>query len=151
MEEELTMRALTPWTGMTSFKTEMDRLFDRFIEPVWSQMPGLGEWEPKVDVTETKDAITVKAEVPGVDQKDIAVSLQENVLTIKGEKEEEKEEKDKRHHRVERSYGAFARVMRLPAAVDGSKATASFKDGVITITLPKAPEAKGTTIPVKAA
>jgi HSP20 family protein len=137
---------------MTSFKTEMDRLFDRFIEPVWSQMPALGgEWEPKVDVSETKDTITVKAEVPGVDQKDIAVSLQDGVLTIKGEKEEEKEEKDKRYHRVERSYGAFARVMRLPAAVDGSKATAAFKDGVVTITLPKAPEAKGTMIPVKAA
>ena len=145
------MRALTPWTGMTSFKKEMDRLFDRFFEPVASEMPALGEWEPKVDIAETKDAITVKAEVPGVDQKDVAVSLQDGVLTIKGEKEEEKEEKDKRYHRVERSYGAFTRVMRLPSAVDGSKATASFKDGVITITLPKAPEAKGTTIQVKAA
>jgi HSP20 family protein len=145
------MRALTPWTGMTSFKKEMDRLFDRFLEPAWGELPALGEWEPKVDVAETKDAITVKAEVPGVDQKDIAISLQDGVLTIKGEKEEEKEEKDKRYHRVERSYGAFTRVMRLPAAVDGSKATASFKDGVITITLPKMAEAKGTTIPVKAA
>jgi HSP20 family protein len=145
------MRALTPWTGMGSFKKEMDRLFDRFLEPAWTEMPALGEWEPKVDVAETKDAITVKAEVPGVEQKDVSISLQDNVLTIKGEKEEEKEEKDKRYHRVERSYGAFARVMRLPAAVDASKAAASFKDGVITITLPKAPEAKGTTIPVKAA
>jgi HSP20 family protein len=150
-QEELTMRALTPWTGMTGLKKEMDRLFDRFLEPVWSEVPALGEWEPKVDVAETKDAITVKAEVPGVEQKDISISLQDNVLTIKGEKEEEKEEKDKRYHRVERSYGAFTRAMRLPAAVDAGKAAASFKDGVITITLPKAPEAKGTSIPVKAA
>ena len=145
------MRALTPWTGMTSFKKEMDRLFDRFFEPASGEMSVLGEWEPKVDIAETKDAITLKAEVPGVDQKDITILLQDGVLTIKGEKEEEKEEKDKRYHRVERSYGAFARVMRLPSAVDESKAAASFKDGVITITLPKAPEAKGTTIPVKAA
>ena len=145
------MRALTPWTGMTGLKTEMDRLFERFLEPVWREATPLGAWEPKVDVAETKDTITVKAEVPGVDQKDIAVSVADGVLTIKGEKEEEKEEKDKQYHRVERSYGAFARVMRLPAAVDSGKATAAFKDGVITITLPKAPEAKGTTIPVKAA
>ena len=146
------MRALTPWTGMAGFKKEMDSLFERFLEPVWAEMPALGEWEPKVDVAETKDTITVKAEVPGVDQKDITISLQDSVLTIKGEKEEEKkDEKDKRYHRVERSYGAFARVMRLPAAVDAGKAAASFKDGVITITLPKVPEAKGTTIPVKAA
>ena len=145
------MRALTPWTGMTGFRKEVDRLFDRFFELGASEIPAVGEWEPKVDVVETKDTITVKAEVPGVDQKDITVSLQDDVLSIKGEKGEEKEEKDKRYHRVERSYGAFARVMRLPSAVDAGKAAAAFKDGVITITLPKAPEAKGTTIPVKAA
>ncbi len=145
------MRALTPWTGMTGLKTEMDRLFDRFFDTTWREEPTLGAWEPKVDVAETKDAITVKAEIPGVAEKDIAIDLREGTLTIKGEKQEEKEEKDKQYHRVERSYGAFARVMRLPAAVDSGKATASFKDGVVTITLPKAPEAKGTTIPVKAA
>ena len=150
--KEDAMRAPTPWTGMAGFKNEMDRLFERFLEPVWREAaPVGGGWEPKVDVSETKDTITVKAEVPGVEPKDIAISLQDGVLTIKGEKEEEKQEKDKHYHRVERSYGAFSRVMRLPAAVDGSKATAAFKDGLVTITLPKAPEAKGTTIPLKAA
>jgi HSP20 family protein len=148
--KEETMRALTPWTGLTTFKTEMDRLFDRFFEPGWPPLPTLGTWEPKMDVTETKDAITVKAEVPGVEQKDLAVTLDDGVLTIKGEKEEKKEEKDTRYHRVERTCGSFARVLRLPAAVDANRTTASFKDGVVTITLPKAPEAKGTTIPVKA-
>jgi HSP20 family protein len=145
------MRALMPWTGMTSLRKEMDRLFDRFLERPWPEMPTLGEWEPTVDVSENKEAVIVKAELPGVEQKDIAVSLQDGVLTIKGEKEAEKEEKDKRYHRVERSYGAFFRSMRLPAAVEAGKVTATFKDGVITITLPKAPEAKGTAIPVKAA
>lgn len=145
------MHALTPWTGMTGLRKEMDRLFERFLEPAWTEMPTLGEWSPKVDVTETKDTVTVKAELPGVEQPDIAVSLRDNVLTIKGEKAAETEEKDKRYHRVERSYGTFTRAMRLPADVDGSKASASFKDGVVTIILPKAPEAKGTTIPVKAA
>jgi HSP20 family protein len=145
------MRALTPWTGMTSLRKEMDRLFERFVEPVWSEMPTLGEWEPKLDVTETKDSVIVKAELPGVEQKDIAVSLQDEVLTVKGEKESEKDEKDKQYHRVERSHGAFYRAIRLPVAVEAGKVTATFKDGVVIITLPKAPEAKGTAIPVKAA
>jgi HSP20 family protein len=145
------MRALTPWTGMTSLRKEMDRLFERFLEPMWPEMPTLGEWEPKLDVAETKDSVTVKAELPGVEQKDIAVSLQEGVLTIKGEKETEKEENDKQYHRVERSHGAFYRAVRLPAAVEAGTVTATFKDGVVTITLPKAPQAKGTAIPVKAA
>jgi HSP20 family protein len=128
----------------------MDRLFDRFFESPWAELPALGEWTPALDVTEGKDAITVKAELPGVDPKDIAASLEGDMLTIKGEKEQKKEEKDERRHRVERSWGAFMRSVRLPAPVDGSKVTATFKNGVITITLPKAPGAKGTTIPVKA-
>lgn len=145
------MRALMPWTGMTSLRKDMDRLFDRFGEPAWPQMPTLAEWEPTVDVSEDKDTVTVKAELPGVEQKDIAVSLQDGVLTIKGDKHAEKEEKGKHYHRVERSYGSFYRAMRLPAAVEADKVAAAFKDGVVTITLPKATEAKGTTIPVKAA
>ena len=143
------MRALTPWTG-TGLKREMDRLFDRFFESPWTELPALGEWTPALDVTEGKDALTVKAELPGVDIKDVGVSLEGDMLTIKGEKEQKKEEKDERQHRVERTWGAFMRSVRLPAPVDGSKVTATCKDGVITVTLPKTPGAKGTTIPVKA-
>jgi HSP20 family protein len=143
------MRTLTPWTG-TGLKREMDRLFDRFFESPLTDLPSLGDWTPALDVTESKDAITVKAELPGVDPKDITVSLEGDVLTIKGEKEQKKEEKDERQHRVERSWGAFMRSVRLPAPVDGGKVSAAFKNGVVTITLPKAPGAKGTTIPVKA-
>jgi HSP20 family protein len=143
------MRALTPWTG-TGLKREMDRLFDRFLESPWAEMPALGDWTPAIDVSEGKEAITVKAELPGVEPKEIAVSLEGDLLTIKGEKEHKTEEKDERHHRVERSWGAFMRSVRLPAPVDSSKVTATFKDGVVTITLPKTASAKGTTIPVKA-
>ena len=143
------MRALTPWTG-TGLKREMDRLFERFFESPWAEVPALGDWTPALDVSEGKDAIIVKAELPGVNANDIAVSLEGDTLTIKGEKEQKKEEKDERQHRLERSWGAFMRSVRLPAPVDGSKVTAAFKNGVITITLPKAPGAKGTTIPVKA-
>jgi HSP20 family protein len=144
------MRALTPWTGLTTLRKEMDQLFERFLEPVWPELPTAAPWQPKVDVTEDKDAVTVKAEVPGVEQDDLSVSLQDGVLTIKGEKEAEKEEKDKQYHRVERTYGAFVRALRLPAAVDSEKVAATFKNGVLTVVLPKAPEAKGTAIPVKA-
>jgi HSP20 family protein len=143
------MRALTPWTG-TGLKREMDRLFDRFFETPWSEMPALGEWTPALDMTENKDAITVTAELPGIDPKEITVSLEGDVLTIKGEKEQKKEEKDERSHRIERSWGAFMRSVRLPSPVDGGKVSAAFKNGVMTVTLPKAPGAKGTTIPVKA-
>jgi HSP20 family protein len=84
-----------------------------------------------------------------MDQKDIQISLQENLLTIKGEKRQEKEEKDERYHRVERSYGSFTRSVRLPVGVDASKVTATFKNGLLTVTMPKTVAAKGTTIPIK--
>jgi HSP20 family protein len=128
----------------------MDRLIERVFEAPWTELTALGDWTPPLDLSEGKDAITVKAEVPGVEAGDIAVTLDGDVLTIKGEKEEKKEEKDERRHRVERSWGAFTRSVRLPSPVDGGKVTAAFKNGVVTITLPKAPGTKGTTIPVKA-
>ena len=145
------MRALTPWKGMDSLRQEMDRVFDRFFEPRWGVVESTGEWAPKVDVSETKDAVVVKAEIPGVEQKDISVSLQDQVLTIKGEKHHEKDEKDEKYHRVERSWGAFTRSFRMPAAVETEKVAATFKNGTLMITLPKAPGAKDTMIPVKAA
>jgi HSP20 family protein len=144
------MRGLMPWTGMGSLKQEMDRLFDRFAEFKWDEFPALGEWAPSMDISETKENLVAKVEVPGMEEKDIQVSLQENLLTIKGEKRQEKEEKEERYHRVERSYGAFMRSVRLPVAVDASRVTATFKNGLLTVTLPKTPAAKGTTIPVKA-
>lgn len=147
------MRASKPSTGLVTFKQEMDRLFDRFFEPWWAReedLPAMGSWAPSLDVSETADALMVKVDVPGMESKDIQVSLQEHLLTIKGEKKQEKEEKGEEFHRVERSCGAFTRAVRLPATVDASKVTAAFKNGVLTITLPKTPAAKGTAIPVKA-
>ena len=144
------MRALMPWTGMTGLKQEMDRMFDRFFESKGDEFPALGEWAPSMDISETKDSLVVKVEVPGMDEKDIQISLQENLLTVKGEKHQEKEEKEERYHRIERSYGAFTRSVRMPVAVDASRVTATFKNGLLTVTLPKTPAAKGTAIPIKA-
>ena len=140
---------LMPWAGFGNMKQEMDRLFDRLVATKWDDYPTLGEWCPSMDISETKDSLVVKAEVPGMDQKDIRIALQENLLTITGEKRQEKEEKEERYHRVERSYGAFTRGVRLPVAVDGSRVVATFKNGLLTVTLPKTPAAKGTTIPIK--
>lgn len=144
------MRALAPWRGMETLRQEMERVFDRFFEPRWEEFEAVGAWAPKLDFSETKDAFVVKAEVPGVEQKDISVSIQDQMLTVKGEKHKEKEEKDEKYHRVERSWGAFARTIALPAGVDTEKVNATFKDGVLSVKLPKTPAAKGTTIPVKA-
>jgi HSP20 family protein len=148
--KEICMRSLMPWTGMPSLKHEMERMFDRFADFKLDEFPATGEWAPSMDVSETKDAVMVKAEVPGMDSKDIQISLQEQLLTIKGEKQMVKEEKEERYYRMERTYGAFTRTVRLPVAVDGSKVSASFKNGLLTVTLPKTPAAKGTTIPIKA-
>jgi HSP20 family protein len=145
------MRALVPFTGFTGLRREMDRLFDRFLEGETMELPAFGEWMPKVDVSENKDQVTVKADVPGIDAKKLDVSVEDDVLTIRGEKTEEKEEKGEHTHRRERSYGAFVRSVRLPGPVDATKAEATFKDGVVTVKLAKAARAKGTTIAVKAA
>lgn len=144
------MRTLMPWTGMPGAR-EMDRLLNRFLEGKLQEESSAGaEWAPSMDVSETKDSLIAKLEVPGMDPKDIQISLQENLLTIKGEKTQEQDEKEEHFHRVERTYGMFARSVRLPVTVDASKVAASFKNGLLTITLPKTPTSRGTTIPIKA-
>jgi HSP20 family protein len=143
------MRTLAPWGG--NLRREMDRLFDRFADPIWEPFETMaGDWVPKLDVSETKDAMVVGAEMPGVDPKEIEIALMGDLLTLKGEKEKETVEKEERYHRVERTYGAFLRSVRLPMAVDGSKVTATFKNGVLVVTLPKTPASRGTMVPVKA-
>jgi len=143
------MNALMPWTGLTSLRREMDRVFDRFFEPFPEEMRSLGEWAPRMDVSETKDAVVVKAEVPGIEPKEIEVSLHGEMLTMKGEKKLEKEDKGERFHRVERTWGSFVRTVRLPAPVDAERVQATFKNGLVTVTLPKTAAAKGTFIPIK--
>lgn len=144
------MRSLMKPTGVQTFRNQMDRLFDNLFEDGWKELPAVGDWSPSMDVSETKDAVIVKAEVPGMESTDIEVSMQENLLTIKGEKKEEKEEKNERYHRTERSYGMFTRTVQVPMSVDASAVTAAFKNGLLTVTLPKAPSAKAVPIAVKA-
>jgi len=140
-----------------SFQREMNKLFDDFFggfelspwAPVERRLTAA--FTPHVDVSETDKEIKVSAELPGMDEKDIDVSLTRDTLTIKGEKKEEKEDKGKDYYRMERSYGSFTRSVPLPVEVDTDKVQASFKKGVLEITLPKTARAIQETkkIPVK--
>jgi HSP20 family protein len=146
------MRELVPFGGLGGLRREVERLFDRFFDGEVLELGELGAWSPKIEVSENKDKVIVKAEVPGIEAKEIEVSAEDpRRLTIKGEKKQEKEEKGEHHYRSERTYGAFSRTIFLPAPVDAAKAEASFKNGVVTITLPKAAGAAGKAIPVKTA
>lgn len=128
-------------------RREMDSLFDNFfqvfdVEPFESRM---GVFNPKVDMTENDKEIKISAELPGMDEKDIDVSLQNDMLTIKGEKKEEKEDKGKDYYRMERSYGSFSRTIPLPVEVETDKVEAKFKKGVLSITIPKTAKAVAET------
>jgi len=143
---------LTPWRPfkeMPALREEMHKLWGRFFGERPFMEPFGKEWGPSLDVSETKDNIVVKAEVPGMDGKDIDISLSGGVLTLKGEKKQEKEEKDENYYFAERSYGAFFRSVQLPHEVQTDKVQASYKNGVLTITLPKSEEAKAKEVKIK--
>lgn len=141
-----------PFREVSRLRREMDRLWDDFFGPGRKALQPLeGEWAPAVDVSETADQVAIKAEVPGMEAKDIDISLSGDVLTIKGEKKSEREEKKENYHLVERSYGSFSRSLKLPAAVDADKIEASYSQGVLSITCPKTAEAKPKAIEIKSA
>ncbi len=145
-------KELSPWRPfgeLTSLRREMDRLWENFfgerpLTRMWER-----EWAPSLDLSETKDNFVVKAEVPGIDAKDIDISLTGDVLTIKGQKKHESEEKEEDYHLVERSYGSFSRSVRLPAEVESNKIKASYKNGILNITLPKSEKVKAKEVKIK--
>jgi HSP20 family protein len=143
---------LTPWKPFEfdRLRREMDRLWDSFFEGNPDRRTREeGEWLPSLDVSETKGDLVVKAYLPGMEPKDIEISLSEGFLTIKGEKKQEKEEKEEGYHLIERSYGSFTRSVRLPKDVQNDKINASFKNGVLKVVLPKSEEAKKKEIKIK--
>ncbi len=152
MARELTVwkpfRELVPFS-FDQMTREMDRLWDSFFEERPGRRVEEREWLPSLDVSETKNDIVVKAEVPGMDPKDIDISLSNGVLTIKGEKKQEREEKEEDYHLIERSYGTFARSIQLPVEVQSNKVNASYKNGILKVTLPKSEEAKIKEIKIK--
>jgi HSP20 family protein len=137
---------------MVRFRDEMDNLFNRFFDmdfPISRRLFGDGEWVPRLDVIEGKGEITVKAELPGCEAKDIDVKLDGRTLTISGEKKQEKEEKDEDVHRVERSYGSFCRRVELPGEVDPEAINATYKKGVLKLVLKKTRETDAKKIEIK--
>ncbi|MCX7920320.1 MAG: Hsp20/alpha crystallin family protein [bacterium] len=139
----------SPFRDVLGIRDEMDRLFDNFFARIGERGAFDTSWAPSVDIYETKDAVVIDAELPGIKQNDISVTVSDNVLTIKGEKKQEKEVKEENYHRVERAYGSFSRSFTLPVGVQSDKIKASYKDGVLKITLPKAEEAKPKQIPIE--
>jgi HSP20 family protein len=136
------------------FRNEMDRIFDNFFSDPFGLLPISrveSAFTPRVDVVETEKEVKVTAEIPGMDEKDIQVTLMDDRLTISGEKSSEHEEKTGQYHRMERSYGSFRRDVVLPAEVETDEVDAVFSKGVLTITLPKLAESVKRTrkIPVQ--
>lgn len=132
----------TKWPGasiVTSLQKEVNHLFEGFSRKI----PFVGtELNLLIDVIETAEMVIVNAEIPGIDPKEVDISITGNTLTIKGEKKVEKEEKEKQYHRIERNYGSFARIVEIPSLVDAEKIKAEYKNGVLKITIPKSEKIK---------
>jgi HSP20 family protein len=149
------MRGLSTWHPISdvtseifSMQKEIDRLFDRFQGGVTEESPD-SSWAPAVDIIEEQDHFVVRAELPGVAKKDVKITIDNNVLMLRGEKKLEEEKEGKNFHRVERSYGSFYRSFTLPTSVVSNKIEASYSDGVLNIIIPKSEESKPREIEVK--
>ncbi|HPG39739.1 MAG TPA: Hsp20/alpha crystallin family protein [bacterium] len=133
----------------------MPRMIDKFMQDFWNSpvSANVGEdsvvWNPRIDVKETKDAYEVMADLPGLKKEDIEVSLHENVLTLKGERKQEEKKEGENEYYMERTYGSFYRSFEIPAKVKAEDINATYKDGVLRLTLPKAEEVKPREIQIK--
>ena len=158
------MRSLVPFSWTTdlfrrsdndpfvAMQKEINRMFEDFGRGSLARLSGT-DVSPRIDVAETDNAIEVTAELPGIDEKDVEVVLRDDILTIKGEKKSEKEEKKKDYHLIERSFGSFARSVRLPFEADSEAVKANFAKGILRISIAKPAEVKDKTvkIPVRSA
>lgn len=140
---------LNTWSPFSTLRDQFNRLFELGLPGRSAE--SFGNWSPALDATEDKDQYTVTLEVPGLKKEDISVVVQDGVLTVSGERKSEKEVKEGTVHRSERYYGKFSRSVSLPTAVSADKVTAGYKDGVLTVNVPKAEEAKPKSIEVTVA
>ena len=140
--------ALFPF-GAMNMQREIERMFDGVLRGGTQDDGFSSVLMPAVDIAERENEYTVNVELPGVSKDDVKITMQDNILTIRGEKKEEKESKGSSFHRVERSYGSFQRSFTLPTRVQSDKIEATYKDGILSVTLPKAEEAKPKQIEVK--
>ncbi|HEY2994166.1 MAG TPA: Hsp20/alpha crystallin family protein [Methylomirabilota bacterium] len=136
-----------PFSNVSDIQGEVNRLFDTFLgRPMTG--PSGHAWLPAVDMHETKDDLVLNVELPGVSEKDVTVSITGDLLSIKGERRWNDEAKDRQYLHTERAYGQFERLVQLPMAVQADKVKASYRDGVLQITLPKAEELKSREIKI---
>ena len=143
--------AADPFLGLRRLNTILDDAFAGW--PLQREENGTltASWTPAVDVFEDKDSVKIIAELPGVKPEDVKLSIENNVLTLRGEKKQTAEEKTERVHRYERAYGAFERTFNLPSTVDAENIQAAYDQGVLTIILPKVERARPREIPIKTA
>ena len=139
-----------PWREMSTLQNRISRFFDEpLFNPAWFEEDfEMGSWHPAVDMYDNDDSIVIKAELPGVDKKDVSIDVKDRVLTLKGERNHENEVKEENYYRKERSYGKFQRMFTLPAEVDPDKINAEFKDGLLKIEIPKPEEHKPKAITI---
>lgn len=135
-----------PFSEIANWPPEF-RLFEDTLSRVLGDATGR-PWTPAVDIQETPNELVLKADVPGVDMKDIDIQIENGTLTLKGQRKFEEEKKDRGYHRIERGYGSFARYFSLPDTVEPDKVAAEYKNGVLTVTLPKKELAKPRTVKV---
>lgn len=138
-----------PFKELSSLREEIDRLFDSFFGRTSLFREKELSFSPAIDVEETDNSFIVKAEVPGMKKEDIKVTIDEDGITISGERKKEKEEKGKTYHRIEMAYGKFKRYIPFPKEVEPDKAKAKYKDGILEIEVPKSEKAKPKEIEIK--
>ena len=138
----------TPFADTDDFPAGL-RLFQDSVNRLLSDQSAARPWAPSVDILETENELVLKADVPGVELKDIDIQLENGTLTLKGERKFEKEEKNKGYHRLERSYGSFVRYFTVPDTVDTENVRADYQNGVLTVALPKKEIAKPKAIKVQ--
>lgn len=143
-----TSPALNAWNQLTTLRDEINRLFD--VPAAETESEVFNTWAPAMDLYEDKDNLVLRAELPGLKKEDIDVSLHEGTVTVSGERKNEKKYEEAETSREERFYGRFQRTLTLPKPVDAAKVTAAYKDGILTVTLPKTDEAKPRQIAVNA-
>lgn len=134
---------------------EIEDMFDRYTRAIGrprndrQQVSGDTDWSPRVDIHETESEFVISAEIPGISKKDVQVNVDDGILTISGTREQESDEKGKNFHRIERHYGSFRRSFTLPDNVDENTIKASFKDGILNLSIPKIPKTETKAIEIK--
>jgi len=137
-----------PFRELTTLQNRVNGLFQDFNRPGQDELTATGSFVPAVDVYEDEHKVTLKLEIPGIDQNDVDIRLENNTLTVRGERKFEKEEKEENFHRIERRYGSFARSFTLPNTLDSEKVQANYENGVLKIDIAKRAEAKPKQIKV---